>query len=133
MQPNNESQSNAPGDDDDDDDEDGDNNEHDEHATHGSKPNLNIPTAAHQRMSPQPLSQHHSPAIASLTTCGQPQQMPINLKTNENNNKIKCEQSDAYHGLNASGYEDMDVSSVTCKVGKWNDRSIDTVVSHLYR
>lgn len=107
------SNSNAPDDDDD-----------DNPADDGADANLNIPAIAnaHQQLSPQQQQQHHCTVISSMSACGQPQQMPINLKTNENNNKIKCEQSDIYHGMNVTGYEDMDVANVTCKVGKLDSR-----------
>lgn len=70
----------------------------------------------------------HVPDVSKPTNClpspvssglaGQ-QLLPMNLKTNENNNKIKCEQTDGYSGdINDPNYDDIDVASVVCKVGE---------------
>lgn len=83
------------------------------------RPKLQIPA----RHNPQYHSPHKSPAAA-----GGHQISPINLKTNENNNKIKCEQTDMFGGdeestdigQGANCYDDLNVTNVVCKVGEFS-------------
>lgn len=73
--------------------------------------NTHVPDAS------RPTKSEASP-LSSSGMAGQ-QLLPMNLKTNENNNKIKCEQADVYSGdMTVPNYDDIDMASVVCKVGK---------------